>query len=166
MSKIEQRGWKDRQVVKYLYYFKCKFCATWAVTAEDSGKYVECNGCGGSKKYEHRVPVESQHDEETWAWAKERGVGHLPRPDFTPKACTRCGETFPYTKLRVRMGGRVCVDCYRAEERPPDPLPDMSPENLKRLDAERAEAIRQSQADDDARMDAAYAAVERVSEPQ
>lgn len=158
MSKVEKRGWTKRpQAMKYLYYFRCNFCATWAVTAEDSGKYVECNGCGGSKKYEHRDPVDCQHDEETWAWAKSVGVGHLPRPDMTPKQCKRCGNTFEYTKLRLRMGGLVCVDCYKAEERPPDPL--LTPEQQDQMLAEK----RQAQVDDDARMDAAYAAVERKS---
>ena len=154
MSKVEKRGWTKRpHAVKYLYYFKCRFCATWAVTAEDAGKYVRCNGCGGSKKYEYRVPVESAHDEESWVWAKANGVGHLPRPGQPiPIRCVRCGEL--KTTTVNRSDGNVCPECYQAK---PLPAELLTPEQQ----AENAVARHQAQLDDDARMEAAYAAVER-----
>lgn len=66
--------------MKHLYCYKCRFCATWAHTAEDSGPYVRCNGCRGSKKFMFKQPVEGAESEAQWAYAKKWGVAYMPYP--------------------------------------------------------------------------------------
>lgn len=134
---------------RFLFYFKCRHCATWAVTAADTGKYVQCNGCGGAKKYEYREPVASDEDAKTYHMARERGVLHLPIVTIAERRCVRCGERKTLTRRRV--DGEVCQECYRAEEHPPLPV--------KPLTREEHEAHRQRMRDQEqamyARQDAA-----------
>lgn len=140
---------------RFLYYFKCRHCATWAATDRNVGGYVPCNGCGGSKKFESREPVQDgdpQH-EEIWTYARQYGVAHLPLPGQA-KPCARCGIA---PASEHRMGQFICSSCYHAEIRPTDTPKQLTPEEW---DAFRR-SQRQAQADDDERMAAAHAAMER-----
>lgn len=131
------------------WYFKCNHCATWAVTITSDKRHVTCNGCGGYKRF----MFEDAISEEVYAYAKRNGIAHLPLPDYSPRPCTRCGETFEYSKLHLRMGGLVCVDCYRAEAHPPLLTVEQQAEKL-------AEQMMQAR-DDEARMELAYRIAER-----
>lgn len=65
--------------MKQLGYYKCRHCATWAVTAGDGGPYVRCQGCGGAKKFEYFVPADDDEQyRRMFHLAKELGVLHLP----------------------------------------------------------------------------------------
>ena len=131
---------------KFLNYFKCAHCATWAISTWANNGYVTCNGCGGSKKWNYRQIVNGEHDEQMWAVADARGVAHLPLPDLTPTPCQRCDTPTPKGQMERRPDGLVCRACYRAEERPTPP---------------KMESL--SEQDDLDRMEAAYAALEQQS---
>lgn len=137
---------------RFLYFYKCRHCATWAATAGDDGRYVRCNGCGGSKKYEYRIVVNGNaHDERLWTYAQENGVAHLPIPEQPAFTCVRCAQDFPEKSLRYyRADGVCCRECYRAEDRP-EPL--LTPEEQ----AERAQAVRNLEREMLERQEAAYA---------
>jgi hypothetical protein len=142
--------------MKFLSYFKCRHCATWACTAGESGPYVRCNGCGGAKKFEYRVDVEGEHNEMLFRLAKERGVLHLPIPETGPRACVRCGEISEHTMLRP--DGLVCRECYKAEARPVFEL--LTPEQIVEGIKAREEADRQAREHERNGQEAAYAALE------
>jgi hypothetical protein len=99
------------------FYYRCRHCATWAVTVKDYGGYVRCNGCGGSKKFEYLE--HAGIDQETYDYAKEFGVAHLPVPKRGPRVCVRCEAVTE--RFVFRVDGVVCRACYRAEDRPPTP---------------------------------------------
>lgn len=136
---------RDEQVTtRFLYFYKCRFCATWACTAGDGGKYVKCNGCGGAKKSEYRQAVDCEHYEKMYRLATERGVLHLPIPDAGRHlTCVRCAGHVMFVTGHRRPDGWVCRACYQAEERPAAPAYE-----------------RVSEQDDINRMEAAYAALE------
>lgn len=107
--------------MKFTWHYRCRHCATWAITAKDSGAWVRCNGCGGAKTFQFRSNALKPDELEAWNYAKEHGVAHLPLPGSMPMApftCTRCGEDFPEDAPRHYRNGRRCCDaCYHAESR-------------------------------------------------
>ena len=108
---------------RYLYYYRCFRCTTWAVTAGDVGRSVRCNGaCGGYKAYKHRELLTSDpHDQELWDYATQHGVAHLPIPNTSSRPCHRCGETFEPKAMRYHQMFWVCKACYDAAVPPPPP---------------------------------------------
>lgn len=123
-------------MTRFLWFYKCRHCATWAASHVDAGTHVRCNGCGGAKKSEYRMAVNSPEEQEIWAYSLRNGVAHLPIPDTSPKVCTRCGETCEARYLRARMGQIVCKGCYEAEERPYESL--LTHDDVRRIEREMA----------------------------
>lgn len=108
---------------RYLYFYLCKHCATWAATAGDSGSYVDCNGCGGSKAYKHRALLTSDPmHQQLWDYATQNGVAHLPIPVVGSRVCPRCDREVDARKTRYHQMFWICVDCYHAAVPPPAPL--------------------------------------------
>lgn len=104
-----------------LWFYRCRICTTFAASTAHEGKYVRCNGCRGFKMFWCGEAVDTPEREAIWAYAKEHGIAHLPLPEPPkPWVCVRCGVEFPKdTAARLRVDGRVCRECYQAEERPP-----------------------------------------------
>ena len=125
--------------MKTLYRYECRNCKTWAVTADDMGRAVRCNGCKGYKVFRFPTEAEGDQDERDWHLAKERGVLHLPIPQEFG-TCKRCGETVEMRQTRYSTGGLVCLECYRAEEHPPVRL--LTPEEVKAVEAARRKATK------------------------
>ena len=74
--------------MKFTWHYRCRHCATWAITARDSGSWVRCNGCGGAKTFQFRSNALKPDELEAWNYANEHGVAHLPLPGSMPMALT------------------------------------------------------------------------------
>lgn len=128
----------------FLNYYRCRHCATWAVVVGDgpdapagAKRYVHCNGCGGAKKWEYRQPA-TEVDAELIKYATAHGVAHLPIPQQVLVSCVRCEKRT--AAFLYRPDGRVCLDCYRAEEHPPVKL--LTPEEVKAVEEARRQATK------------------------
>jgi hypothetical protein len=122
-------------VRRILSHYKCRFCATWAITAQDGGKYVHCNGCGGAKKFEFFSDVTDKETTRQWHKAKALGVLHLPEPNTT-HTCAHCGVTsdkvgYYFAQLWL------CKDCYKAAQTSTAPVLLTPEEQEAKLKAQR-----------------------------
>jgi hypothetical protein len=138
--------------VKTLYRYECRNCKTWAVTADDMGRAVRCNGCKGYKVFRFSTEAEGDQDERIWQLAKERGTVHLPLPDPF-HVCAECKTTTDQVQYYARRW--LCFPCYRAAQPAPEPKPYPSEDELTAMWKEDRDRKRQEERDAQERLEKA-----------
>jgi hypothetical protein len=122
-----------------LYTFRCRNCWTVAITDSKpiAGHPERCQ-CGSWLNLLFTSPITAQ---DRALLTKTRMVYNPyaePPQDWT---CKRCDQAFPGAAMSFhRPDGRVCRDCYRAEEHPPSKL--LTPEEVTAVMEARRKASR------------------------
>jgi ribosomal protein L37AE/L43A len=125
--------------VKTLWRYQCRTCTTWAVTADDMGKAVRCNGCPGVKVFKFTTEAEGAQDEKHWTLAKDRGVLHLPVQE-QEHTCAHCGVTNEKVYCYARVW--LCRPCYRATQPPDEPVKLLTPDEVKAAEEAQRKATK------------------------
>jgi hypothetical protein len=100
-----------------LHYYRCRrACNAVTVKAIYSKRYEQCRACGFMALYQFTVPADTPERKALHA------QGVVLNPHATPppaQICVRCGLDFTGKQLpRWRADGKVCRDCYFAEDAP------------------------------------------------
>ena len=100
-----------------LHYYRCgRVCQAVTVKSVYTGKYERCRSCRSMALYQFSRPA----DTEELLAIHRRGVVLNPhQPAHPAHVCVRCGLDFTGKQLpRWRADGKVCRDCYFAEDAP------------------------------------------------
>jgi hypothetical protein len=100
-----------------LHYWRCgRVCKSVTVKSVYTGRYERCRACGSMALFQFTIPVETDKHRALHA----QGIVLNPdQPKPPPQVCVRCGLDFTCKQLpRWRADGKVCRDCYFAEDSP------------------------------------------------
>lgn len=106
-----------------LYFYICgRICKSVTVKAVYTGRYERCRACGSQALYKFSRPVTTDEGRAVHA----KGVALNPfQPPPPPFICVRCGLDVTGKQLpRYRADGKVCRDCYFAEDEAAEPILD------------------------------------------
>jgi hypothetical protein len=100
-----------------LHFYRCnRVCKSLTAKSIYTGTYERCRGCESQALYVWSIPVVTDTEKAIHA----QGVVLNPYNGAAPRqVCVRCGLDYTGKQLpRYRADGKVCRDCYFAEDAP------------------------------------------------